>query len=88
MNTKLNRATEETVGVVCCQPAIRKRLFEYVVDPLRYQGAEEVEDHLLDCRDCREFVDAMIGMRAVARRLDEAGSSGSRVTRIADFRKE
>jgi predicted anti-sigma-YlaC factor YlaD len=66
-----------------------------LADPLESPIAQEVEDHLLECRYCREFFLAVLSMRGEARMVkatragvDGNPSSNAKVARLSDFKKE
>jgi predicted anti-sigma-YlaC factor YlaD len=66
-----------------------------LADPLESPVAREVEDHLLECRYCREFFLAVLSMRGEARMVKamRAGTDGgplsnAKVTKLSDFKKE
>lgn len=70
------------------------RLAEYLADPLNSPGATGVEDHLLECLNCREFFLAVMSIRGEARMVRQmsavaagGGPHDAKVTRLADFRK-
>ncbi len=92
MNTILNDFTEVQGG--CDRPDISGRLYAYLDDPINEPVAEEIEDHLLACRDCREFLLLTLSLRREARQMVVAegkavpGSTEPKVVRIAAFRKE
>jgi predicted anti-sigma-YlaC factor YlaD len=91
MGTNLYEAEEETVGGVCTQPIFIERVSRYLDDPVNSSAAEQVEEHLLDCRGCREFVDTMLSIRAEGTRSargNEQSCKEGRLARIATYRKE
>lgn len=51
----------------CINPDMRELLPEYMVELLTDAAAEEVEEHLLFCRYCREDYLKILGMRGRAR---------------------
>lgn len=90
MRTNLSKSKEELVGAVCTQSGFTERVDRYLDDPLNDPEAEEIEDHLLDCRACREFVDTMLSVRGEGARA--ANSNGQSIkdrqlTRIATYRR-
>ena len=62
MNATLGFIRSEVEGS-CSNGAIKERLADYLVDPLDEKLAEVVEEHLLDCRTCRELVLLMLEAR-------------------------
>lgn len=79
----------------CTHPTLGERLSAYIVGLLEDTEAKEIEDHLLDCRSCREFFSSVLSMRGEARKMnatrigtDESTANGTKVLRLADFRKE
>lgn len=94
MNTSQHKHPVAHVSVSCAKPGIRQHLSIYITDPLDDPLAEEVEDHLLDCRHCREFFMTMLQLRDEARRQKEARGGGNgrpsneaKVFSLADFKK-
>lgn len=70
------------------------RLADYLADPLNSPEATKVEEHLLECLNCREFFLAIMSIRGEARMVKQmsagaagGGSNDARVTRLADFKK-
>ena len=93
MSRNLSDISQVTEGVVCTHPGFLDRVNQYLEDPLNSEGAQEVEDHLLDCRACREFVDTVISIRGktgrtVIRGDDDLSYEDLQVTKISTFRKE
>lgn len=95
MNTNLDEFTEAQVKGECDRPDISGRLYDFIDDPLGYPEAREVESHLLECLECREFFLAMMSIRTEAcRTKGERGdedlyvSDEAQVIRIGDFRKD
>lgn len=92
MNTILNEFTEVQGG--CNRPDISGRLYAYLDDPVNEPAAEEIEDHVLDCRDCRGFLLMTLNLRREGRRAKVAqgeelpGSADAEVVSIGEFRKE
>jgi len=90
MNTSVIESAEKIVGNVCTESKLTERVSRYLDDPLNNPGAEEIEDHLLNCRACREFVDTMLSIRGEATRNArdsvQAGES-RRLARISTYRK-
>lgn len=79
----------------CTSPAVGRRLSAYIVGLIEGPEAEELEEHMLGCRSCREFYSVVSSMRGEARKMnnaregaDESAAKGARVLRLADFRKE
>jgi anti-sigma factor RsiW len=80
---------------MCTNPVIGDRLSAYISNPLDDATAEEVEDHLLECRHCRKFFLTMLRIRGEARRTKDApdGDNGrapsdEKLVRFPDFKKE
>ena len=71
MNTVLDDITHVQGG--CGRPDISGRLYTYLEDPINDPAAEEIEDHLLACRDCREFFLTTTNLRRAARKMNVAG---------------
>lgn len=91
MNAIFDEFTEAQGG--CDRPDISGRLYAYVDDPINEPAAAEFEDHLLECRDCREFFLMTLKLRREARRVavtqeEVAGSAEANVVGLAEFRKE
>ena len=87
MTTILSDFTEVQGG--CDRPDISGRVYAYLDDPINEPAAEDIEDHLLGCRDCRELVLMALNLRRAARRASLAeGEENAEVVRLADFRKE
>jgi len=85
----------EVQSYVTCNPHIQERVFAYIADQLDGSGAEEVEDHLLECRDCREFFLKMLSIRKEAQQQgrlnggeDCRTSNETLVPMLADYRKK
>lgn len=77
-----NAQSDET----CYYPA-EGRLAEYLADPVNYAEAKDVENHLLECLNCREFVLAVLDIRGEARMVMQAGAGAdANVMRLADFK--
>lgn len=77
---------------VCTNPTIGEGLSTYIVSPLDDPAAEEVEDHLLECRHCREFYLRMVDIQAGERGKssltgvrDEAKTHTLKALRFAGF---
>jgi putative zinc finger protein len=90
MKTILDDFTHVQGG--CDRPELFGRLYSYLDDPINEPAAEEIEDHLLDCRDCREFFLTTLNLRRAARNFgvadgDEIPDSADVVT-ISEFGKE
>lgn len=96
MNTSKHQFAEAQVNGVCENPDVRERLPVYITNPLEDPSANEVEDHLLDCRHCRELFVMMLRLHNEARsakNLRGGGGNGraaneAQVLRLADFRKD
>ena len=80
-------------GRVCTRPAVGDRLSAYLAGLLEGSAADEIEEHLRECRTCGEFYLTIFNMRQEARKVwaARAGgngvSHGAKVLRLADFRK-
>ncbi len=95
MNTSQYKINEAQASGTCTHPTLGDRLSAYLADPVESPAAEEVEDHLLECRYCREFFLMVLSIRGEARmaKKKRAGANGhssndEKVLRLADFRKE
>ncbi|HKU76871.1 MAG TPA: zf-HC2 domain-containing protein [Pyrinomonadaceae bacterium] len=53
----------------CDRPDVSGRLYAYLDDPINEPAADEIEDHLLDCRDCRESFLTALNLRSAARKM-------------------
>jgi hypothetical protein len=62
VNTRLRRS------VLCTSPALGAQVPDYIVDRLDDEQAEVVENHLLDCKHCREMYLTIIRIRDTGRR--------------------
>lgn len=82
------------VSGTCSNPVVGERVSAYVTDPLGDPSAEEVEDHLLDCRHCRDFFLVLLSLRDEARRTKNRrgengrASSEAAIFQLSDCRKE
>lgn len=95
MNKRQLNCTAEQLYVACTNPVIQIQVFPYITDQLEDSAAEEVEDHLLECRHCREFFLIMLSIRGEAQKAgnlhdDETrlASNDAPVPRLADSRKK
>lgn len=95
MNKNQLDYTEVQSYAICTNPPIQERVFAYIADQLDGSGAEEVEDHLLECRDCREFFLTMLNVRKeVQKQGNLNGNEGipksneTLVPMLADYRKK
>ena len=70
MNTILDDFTQVQGG--CERPDISGRLYAYLDDPINEPAAEEIEDHFLECRDCRELFLTTTNLRDAARKMSVA----------------
>jgi hypothetical protein len=90
MNTNVEGFTEVRGG--CERPDISGRLYAYLDDPINEPAADDIEEHLLGCRDCREFFLMTLKLRHAGRqaRVVEGGeiAGSADVVSIAEFRKE
>ncbi len=94
MSTNNNGFAKTQHGGSCTDPQVGEGLSAYITDPLE-EGAEDVEDHLLNCRPCREFYLTMLDILDEARAKNGArGGSNNGHTpdeeatpSLADFRK-
>ena len=81
---------ETEVNGSCGNPNIREYLSEYATDSINHPLAGEIEEHLLECRYCREVFLVMLGVRkqmAGNRNASEQGSSTERFLNLLDFRE-
>jgi hypothetical protein len=80
------------VGGGCERPDISGRLYAYLDDPINEPSADDIEEHLLGCRDCREFLLMGLKLRRAGREAQVANSEeiagSAEVVSLADFRKE
>jgi predicted anti-sigma-YlaC factor YlaD len=95
MNKRQLNYTAEKLCVTCTNPVIQEQVFAYIADQIEDSAAEEVEDHLLECRHCREFFLIMLSIRGEAQKVsrphgsqDCLTSNDALVPRLADFRKK
>lgn len=95
MNKRKLNCTAEQVDVTCTNPAIQEQVFAYITDKIEDSAAEEVEDHLLECRHCREFFLIMLSIRGEAQKVGNLHvsehwltSNDALVPRLADSRKK
>lgn len=95
MNMKQHEFAAAQSSGVCADPVVGERLFIYFSNPLEDPAAEEVEDHLLDCRHCRNILLTMLSLQNETRRAsdvsfnhDGSASNDAKVARLADFEKE
>jgi hypothetical protein len=95
MNKNHHEFNEAQSDEACTYPHAGGRLADYLADPLESPVAQEVEDHLLECRYCREFFLAVLSIRGEARMVktmsgnaDESPSGDANVMRLSDFKKE
>jgi len=90
MNTTVEDFSQVEGG--CERPGISGRLYAYLDDPINEPAADDIEEHLLGCRDCREFFLMALKLRRAGRQArvtdaEEVASSAD-VVSIAEFRKE
>jgi hypothetical protein len=96
METRQDRLNEAQLFDECINPNVQEQVFKYLLDDLDDEHeAEAVEDHLLECRYCRDTFLTMLNVRVEAngaRNLrDGAGSpapTDSQVLRLADSKKQ
>lgn len=95
MKKVLRESSEAQFCGKCTETSIQEQVFSYLADDLEDSAAEEVEDHLLECRHCREFFLAMLNTRGEASMAQSASGGGTgrvsndgSVPRLADFRKK
>jgi anti-sigma factor RsiW len=95
MNSRQLDRIKGQLYVTCVNPVIEERVFAYITDELEDSAVEEVEDHLLECRHCREFFLIMLSVRGEAQKAgdlrsseDRLASNGTLVPRLADSRKK
>lgn len=96
--TEQDESIDNKAGGTCSRPALREQLAVYILNPLTDPAAEEIEEHLLDCRSCRELFLTMLKLRDSERqdrklRAHAAGGGAARsgsaqVFRFADFTRE
>jgi anti-sigma factor RsiW len=72
MDTNTHEHAEAHLGGSCAKPELRERLSIYILNPLEDPSAEEVEDHLLDCLECREQLMSMLRLRSAMRRTKKS----------------
>lgn len=90
---KFNKGAE--VSDSCADPEIREQLAEYINSPLADPSAAEIENHLLECRHCREFFVTMLNLRKLHGSAEKRRARNRRkalknanVINLADFREE
>jgi hypothetical protein len=95
MSTNLYKFTKAQAREVCACPAVGERLYDYIVDLLEDPVAEEVEDHLLNCRCCRQEYLKLLSLRGAKGEPEtkhddgDAGAPNDKnVFSLAGFRKE
>lgn len=96
MNMSQRESTEAQFSGTCITPDVQDQVFEYIADLLEDREAERIEDHLLDCRHCREFFLTMrrIGSEAHKEQNSRGGEDGqspnshAQVLRLSDFRSK
>jgi hypothetical protein len=78
----------------CTCTDLGAKLRDYVLDLLEDLAAEEVEDHLLDCRNCRDrylkalnILGTADGSEPELSQGERCALKGARVLRMADFKK-
>lgn len=92
MNNSQKKIARAQFEQPCIRPEIGELLPDYIVDLLSDSAAEEVEEHFLSCRQCREDYLRIISIRRLAKAKEKVASknpqeSGAEVFRIADFKK-
>jgi predicted anti-sigma-YlaC factor YlaD len=90
MKTNNNRMTDALDGGFeeealsrrqCVNPEARKELYAYISGTLESSESGEVEDHLLECRNCRDFFLIMLSVGDEARASHELRSDAEALTR-------
>lgn len=72
MNTYHNQMTGAQFREACICPATGSLLPDYILDLLEDTVAEKVEEHLVNCRSCKETYLTILRIRGAARRKDPA----------------
>lgn len=95
METIHDMLTEAQPFEKCSNPDIRKQVFKYLLDDLDDHEAEVVEDHLLECRYCRETFLTMLRIRTEAdgaknlrERRGEPAPNDAQILKLADSQKQ
>lgn len=94
MNKHLNKITKLKFQERCICPDVGELLSHYIVDLLSDSAAEEVEEHLIFCRFCREKVLRMDKIRSAAQAdktkvgaRDKYEISGATILSLDEFKK-
>lgn len=67
MATRQGRSTETQLSEECIDSDVQEKVFKYLLDDIEDEPeAEAVEDHLLECRYCRETFLTMLSVRVGA----------------------
>ena len=75
MEPRQGSSTETRLFEECINPGVQEKVFKYLLDDIEAeqgaeleaeQEAEAVEDHLLECRYCRETFLTMLSIRVEA----------------------
>lgn len=75
MSKNTNHKQKSHPEIVCTAPALGAQVPDYIVDRLTDAEAEFVEDHLLQCKGCREMYLTILFTRERGRRRRLAGKS-------------
>lgn len=68
MNTYFKLTPETASREVCTRPTLGELLPDYILDLLADPAAEELEDHLLECRHCKDKYLTILRVRGAAMR--------------------
>ena len=68
MKNNSKHTTAPRPGTLCTAPALGAQVPDYIVERLNDQQAEVIENHLLECKDCRETYMTIICTREAGRR--------------------
>jgi Putative zinc-finger len=95
MNKTQNKIVNAQFEHPCIRPEIGELLPDYIVNLLADWAADEVEEHLLGCRQCRENYLKVISLPGAARAKKERAAAAAKesspargeLVRFADFKK-
>jgi predicted anti-sigma-YlaC factor YlaD len=94
MSDHSNEIVEGECAPGCVNKDIGQLLPDYLVGLLSVSASDEVKEHLLFCRECREHYLKIISLRTAARvqvraatAAGSSGASGAEVLKITDFLK-